>query len=355
MLVRANGPTPQVTEPHYVFWRTHSTVFESLTAYSDGSYNLSSAATPRSVRGSRVTPDFFTTFGVDLVLGPGFSGRDSREVVLSHGLWRDSFAADETIVGRQIPLDSCQLHGGGGRGRGTPTASPPSRAVDTARDRPRQPRVRCRPAGGGPPRARDRTRGGAGRDGGGPRATTRSSRRGGRWRRCVASPDPGLPLRPSASDSDPPADRWGLRAAARERERGESAAFARGEAHSGDRDSASTRRQRVADVEATGGRDLVARDGGSPGRDRARVRHRSMVVVVAAFDRRRCSQDRCRPARRWLRGRAVARRVATRRRGAGARVGSGRPEPRLECALVDRRRAVAALVSPFAHRRRGRA
>ena len=31
MLVRANGPTPQVAEPHYVFWRTHSTVFESLT------------------------------------------------------------------------------------------------------------------------------------------------------------------------------------------------------------------------------------------------------------------------------------------------------------------------------------
>ena len=106
MLVRENGTTAQVTEPHYVFWRTHSTVFESLTAYSGERYNLSSAATPRSVWGSRVTADFFATFGVDVALGPGFSGRDSGEVVLSHGLWRDSFAADETIVGTRITLDS---------------------------------------------------------------------------------------------------------------------------------------------------------------------------------------------------------------------------------------------------------
>lgn len=106
MLVRPDGPTPQVSEPHYVFWRTHSSVFESLTAYFNERYNLSGASTPRSVWGSRVTPEYFTTFGVDLALGPGFSGRDTRQVVLSHGLWREAFAADETIVGRGIQLDS---------------------------------------------------------------------------------------------------------------------------------------------------------------------------------------------------------------------------------------------------------
>ncbi|MCX6628209.1 MAG: ABC transporter permease [Candidatus Solibacter sp.] len=57
-----------------------------------------------------VSANFFTTFGVQPVLGRGFQeGEDQpgreREVVLSDRLWRRRFAADPAIVGKNIRLD----------------------------------------------------------------------------------------------------------------------------------------------------------------------------------------------------------------------------------------------------------
>jgi len=98
-----------VTEAHFVHLKANARAFEAIAAHRDRDYNLAGSTTPQWVTGSRVTTGFFQTLGVRMLYGPGFSGNqdpDAREVVLSHGLWRDSFGADSRLVGGQITLDS---------------------------------------------------------------------------------------------------------------------------------------------------------------------------------------------------------------------------------------------------------
>ena len=104
------GSHPYVSEPHFVFWRRNSSVFESLAASSPGvTYNLTGQDAARSVRGSKVTKCFFATSGLELMLGNGFSGEDPGsaldEAVLSYDLWESEFGADPAVLGRRVTLD----------------------------------------------------------------------------------------------------------------------------------------------------------------------------------------------------------------------------------------------------------
>ena len=70
-------------------------------------YNLSDGE-PERVSGMQVTPGYFRVIHVAAVLGRYFTeadvARDSRLVILSHGLWRRRFAGDPSIVGRTIRI-----------------------------------------------------------------------------------------------------------------------------------------------------------------------------------------------------------------------------------------------------------
>ena len=65
---------------------------------------------PERFEGQRVSADYFRTLGISPVLGRDFKAADDQfqgpnVVVLSDRLWRLRFAADRTIVGRQVKLD----------------------------------------------------------------------------------------------------------------------------------------------------------------------------------------------------------------------------------------------------------
>ena len=91
--------------------RRESTALENLATWQDGMANIVGAGgEPERAMQTLVSANFFTTFGVQPVLGRGFQeGEDQpgreREVVLSDRLWRRRFAADPAIVGKNIRLD----------------------------------------------------------------------------------------------------------------------------------------------------------------------------------------------------------------------------------------------------------
>ncbi len=96
--------------PEYLDWVEQSTVFDELSAFCFGGFNLTGAGDPVALTGLKVTPGFFHTLGLQPALGREFlkeemeTGRH-QVTVLGHRLWKDLFGGDPHLVGRQIILD----------------------------------------------------------------------------------------------------------------------------------------------------------------------------------------------------------------------------------------------------------
>ena len=94
----------------YLDWVRLSRSFQGLHAWSGGSVSLSSSGQSDQVTARRGTPGFLTTHGFKLFMGRDFLpdegtvGKD-QVVVMTHEFWRTRFAADPSILGRQIRVD----------------------------------------------------------------------------------------------------------------------------------------------------------------------------------------------------------------------------------------------------------
>jgi putative ABC transport system permease protein len=102
-----------VSKPNYLDWLERSRSFEHIALFDSAGrgYNLTGAGDAEQVPGVRVTASFFTTLGVEPLLGRTFVPEEERAgsdgvVVLSHGLWTRRYGADPAIVGRTIQVDS---------------------------------------------------------------------------------------------------------------------------------------------------------------------------------------------------------------------------------------------------------
>jgi putative ABC transport system permease protein len=99
-----------VSPANYLDWQSQNGSFEQMAAYGFASFNVGGGEQPESIRGAAVAPGFFSILRVQPVLGRTFSPEEDRSgqghvVILGHALWRDHFAADPGIVGRNILLD----------------------------------------------------------------------------------------------------------------------------------------------------------------------------------------------------------------------------------------------------------
>ena len=101
---------PQV--PQYLSWKRHADVFEEIASpVETRRFDVASEGRPTErLQGARVSPNLFTTLGVEPLLGRDFLPDDealgSEEVViLSHGLWRRRFGADPSVIGETLWLD----------------------------------------------------------------------------------------------------------------------------------------------------------------------------------------------------------------------------------------------------------
>ena len=119
-LVWLNGKFPQsdmaaVSAPDFLDYRARNQTFEGLGAmgYRPSPASLSGDK-PEQVFNAIVSAGFFDTLGIHPLLGRDFLPADEQVnlpqvVILGHGIWQRDFAADPSVVGRNIKLDGQSL------------------------------------------------------------------------------------------------------------------------------------------------------------------------------------------------------------------------------------------------------
>src|SRR5580692_5610763 len=99
-----------VSAANFLDWQRQNDVFEQMSLYHFGSYDLIGSGKPESIRAGVVSSEFFSVLGVQPILGRVFSPEENQpgkdhEAVLSWNLWKERFAADPNIVGRTLNFD----------------------------------------------------------------------------------------------------------------------------------------------------------------------------------------------------------------------------------------------------------
>jgi len=97
--------------PLFIDWQQRNQVFEEMTAFTNGRFNLAGADEAALVRGANVSAGFFETLGVPPLLGRGFLPDEDKPgaeavVVLSHGLWQQQFGAAPGVIGQQVTINA---------------------------------------------------------------------------------------------------------------------------------------------------------------------------------------------------------------------------------------------------------
>ena len=97
---------------NFADWRAQSQVFESISAVrGNESYNFTGAGEPERVQGRIVSAEFFSTLGIEPVLGRDFVAEEDRPgatpaAILSYGFWQRRFGADRGVIGKQLTLNN---------------------------------------------------------------------------------------------------------------------------------------------------------------------------------------------------------------------------------------------------------
>ena len=95
-------------------WQRRTTSWSGLTAYNAffgfDSYKLSAAGEPERLGGVGVARGFFEVLGVRMHMGRTFTEAEAspngpRAALVSYALWRQRFASDPAVIGRQITLN----------------------------------------------------------------------------------------------------------------------------------------------------------------------------------------------------------------------------------------------------------
>lgn len=100
-----------VSIPNYLDWTERTTSFEGLAAVQRAplSFSLQPGGEPEILSAARTTNDFFRVTQARLAFGEGFPqsgpGDSADLAVISFSLWKRSFGADESVLGRTFQVD----------------------------------------------------------------------------------------------------------------------------------------------------------------------------------------------------------------------------------------------------------
>ena len=104
-----NIRSTSVSWPNFFDWRSRAHSVEAMSAYRDADFTLTSGTRSLHIDGAVVSSEFFSTLGVQPVLGRGFQREEERAgadvAVISDQLWRSQFDADPAVVGRAMRLN----------------------------------------------------------------------------------------------------------------------------------------------------------------------------------------------------------------------------------------------------------
>ena len=95
--------------PNYQDYRDHNTVFSSLLLYSALTVNLTGRGDPQLLMGQLVSANYFTTLGVNPVVGRGFLPEEELPgatpvAVISHAVWMRLFDGRPDVTRRTIEI-----------------------------------------------------------------------------------------------------------------------------------------------------------------------------------------------------------------------------------------------------------
>lgn len=111
---RQNRDKQLVVGRNFLEWQSQTRLFESIAAFEDVHVNLSSGPNgpvdPQELPAERISSDLLPLLGVQPAIGRLFRPDEDQPgrtdaVVIGDGLWRRSFGADRSIVGKTIRLN----------------------------------------------------------------------------------------------------------------------------------------------------------------------------------------------------------------------------------------------------------
>ncbi len=96
--------------PNYYERREAMESFASTSIQQGGSVIMGEAGSPTRIQRDRVSPEFFDTLGVRLIMGQMFTDENmvysnAQVVVLTYEFWQDYFNGDSDVLDREIVLD----------------------------------------------------------------------------------------------------------------------------------------------------------------------------------------------------------------------------------------------------------
>src|SRR5262249_34367590 len=106
-----NSDSWTTSEPNFLDVRARAKSFSAMAAVTGRSASLLGRGDPVALSGLSATASYFALFGERPLVGYPYGeeqdrpGGDIRTVVLSEGIWRRLFGADEGVVGTSIDLD----------------------------------------------------------------------------------------------------------------------------------------------------------------------------------------------------------------------------------------------------------
>jgi predicted permease len=114
-LVAVYAKTPGVDQGPIVYlnfldWQRDTRTFSSLAAYRNQDYNVTGTAEAERLSGYMISDGFFSTLGVQPVLGRTFRPDDDQlgaapVVILGGGLWMRKFGASPEVIGKSLTLN----------------------------------------------------------------------------------------------------------------------------------------------------------------------------------------------------------------------------------------------------------
>jgi putative ABC transport system permease protein len=104
------GDHTDFSYPLYVDLRDNSPQLDGLAAYTSMGVGVASGPQTERVIAELVTANYFQLLGVDIPLGPGFSGADELKgappvAVISPRLWQSMFDGDGSVIGKTLQVN----------------------------------------------------------------------------------------------------------------------------------------------------------------------------------------------------------------------------------------------------------
>jgi predicted permease len=95
---------------NFLDWRRDAHAFSSMAIYRNQDYNLSGATQAERLSGYMISADFFSTLGVNPVLGRTFRSDDDRVgagpvAILGGGFWSREFGSSPDVLGKLLTLN----------------------------------------------------------------------------------------------------------------------------------------------------------------------------------------------------------------------------------------------------------